>query len=56
MGRELCERYSGIDLLINNAAVYMPERTLEEEGYDTTFTVNYLAHVLLTKTIEAGRS
>ncbi|NTW81842.1 MAG: SDR family NAD(P)-dependent oxidoreductase [Chlorobiaceae bacterium] len=52
MGRELCERYSSIDLLINNAAVYMPERTLAEEGYETTFTVNYLAHVLLTNMVK----
>lgn len=48
MGRELCRRFPGFDLLINNAAVYMPSRTLVPEGYETTFTVNYLAHVLLT--------
>jgi NAD(P)-dependent dehydrogenase (short-subunit alcohol dehydrogenase family) len=48
MGRELCERYPGIDLLINNAAVYMPSRKLVPEGYETTFCVNYLAPVLLT--------
>jgi NAD(P)-dependent dehydrogenase (short-subunit alcohol dehydrogenase family) len=52
MGRELCEHYSGIDLLINNAAVYMPGRTLVAEGYETTFTVNYLAHVLLTNIVK----
>ncbi len=52
MGRELCGRYSGIDLLINNAAVYMAERTLAAEGYEMTFTVNYLAHVLLTNIVK----
>lgn len=51
MGRELCERWSGIDILINNAAVYMPVRTLVPEGYETTFCVNYLAHVLLTNVV-----
>jgi NAD(P)-dependent dehydrogenase (short-subunit alcohol dehydrogenase family) len=51
MGRELHERYSDIDLLINNAAVYMPSRTLVPEGYKTTFSVNYLAPVLLTGVI-----
>lgn len=48
MGREILERYPGIDLLINNAAVYMPARTIVPEGYETTFCVNYLAPVLLT--------
>lgn len=52
MGQELCKRYSGIDLLINNAAVYMPSRTLVPEGYETTFSVNYLAHVLLRNVVK----
>ncbi len=52
MGRELCERYSGIDLLINSAAVYMPRRTLVPEGYETTFCVNYLAAVLLSNVLK----
>ena len=52
MGLELCERYSGIDLLINNAAVYMPRRTLVPEGYETTFCVNYLAAVLLSNVLK----
>jgi NAD(P)-dependent dehydrogenase (short-subunit alcohol dehydrogenase family) len=52
MGREMIERYSSIDLLINNAAVYMLRRTLVPEGYETTFCVNYLAHVLLTSVVK----
>jgi NAD(P)-dependent dehydrogenase (short-subunit alcohol dehydrogenase family) len=52
MGRELVEHFPGIDLLINNAAVYMPTRTLVPEGYETTFCVNYLAPVLLTSVIK----
>jgi NAD(P)-dependent dehydrogenase (short-subunit alcohol dehydrogenase family) len=52
MGRELVERYPGIDLLVNNAAVYMPTRTLVPHGYETTFCVNYLAPVLLTSVIK----
>ena len=51
MGRELCKRWYSIDLLVNNAAVYMPVRTLVPEGYETTFCVNYLAHVLLTNVV-----
>jgi NAD(P)-dependent dehydrogenase (short-subunit alcohol dehydrogenase family) len=52
MGRELCRCFSGLDLLINNAGVYMPLRTLLPEGYETTFSVNYLAHVLLTSVVK----
>ena len=51
MGRELVEGYPGIDLLVNNAAVYMPMRTLVPEGHETTFCVNYLAPVLLTSVV-----
>ncbi|ACF10737.1 short-chain dehydrogenase/reductase SDR [Chlorobaculum parvum NCIB 8327] len=51
MGRELVERYPGLDLLINNAAVYMPTRTFVQEGFETTFCVNYLAPVLLTSVV-----
>jgi NAD(P)-dependent dehydrogenase (short-subunit alcohol dehydrogenase family) len=52
MGRELVRRFPDLDLLVNNAAVYMPTRTLVPEGYETTFCVNYLAPVLLTSVIK----
>lgn len=52
MGRELAERFPDLDLLINNAAVYMPTRTLVPEGYEATFCVNYLAPVLLTSIVK----
>ena len=39
--------------LINNAGVYMPRRVLTGEGFETTFAVNYLAHVHLTLLLEA---
>ncbi len=52
MGQELAERYPGIDLLVNNAAVYIPTRRLVPEGYETTFCVNYLAPVLLTSVVK----
>lgn len=52
MGRELVERFPELDLLVNNAAVYMPTRTLVPEGYETTFCVNYLAPVLLTSVVK----
>src|SRR2546426_4421700 len=39
---------AGIDVLINNAGVYMKERVVTRDGYETTFQGNHLAPVLLT--------
>ena len=41
-------RYSNLDVLINNAGVFLPTRTETEDGYETMFQVNYLAPFLLT--------
>jgi NAD(P)-dependent dehydrogenase (short-subunit alcohol dehydrogenase family) len=41
-------RYPRLDVLINNAGVFLPERTVTEDGFETTFQVNYLSHFLLT--------
>ncbi|ASQ91138.1 hypothetical protein CHL67_09605 [Prosthecochloris sp. GSB1] len=38
--------------LINNAGIYMPQRVLTGDGFETTFAVNYLAHVHLTLLLE----
>ena len=50
--RELADtvqaRYDRLHVLINNAGVLMNERTLTEDGFETTFAVNHLAHFLLT--------
>lgn len=43
------ERYSSLDILINNAGVVPPTRTVTEDGYETTFQVNYLSHFLMTQ-------
>ncbi|HPH94253.1 MAG TPA: SDR family oxidoreductase [Anaerolineaceae bacterium] len=42
-------RADSLDVLINNAGVYMAERKLTEDGFETTFAVNYLAPFLLTR-------
>jgi retinol dehydrogenase 12 len=42
-------RYPRLDVLINNAGIIMPRRALTEDGYETTFQVNYLAQFYLTR-------
>jgi NAD(P)-dependent dehydrogenase (short-subunit alcohol dehydrogenase family) len=37
-----------LDVLVNNAGVYLPKRTLTIDGLETTFAVNHLAYFLLT--------
>jgi retinol dehydrogenase-14 len=37
-----------LDVLINNAGLILAKRTVTEEGFETTFVVNYLSHFLLT--------
>jgi retinol dehydrogenase 12 len=43
------ERYPHLDILINNAGVVLPARTVTGDGYETTFQVNYLSHFLATQ-------
>jgi retinol dehydrogenase 12 len=43
------QRYPRLDVLINNAGVIMPRRVLTDDGYETTFQVNYLAQFYLTQ-------
>ncbi len=37
-----------LDVLVNNAAVFMTTRGLSADGFEMTFAVNHLAHFLLT--------
>lgn len=41
-------KYDRLHVLINNAAVFLPNRTETEEGIESTFAINYLSHFLLT--------
>jgi NAD(P)-dependent dehydrogenase (short-subunit alcohol dehydrogenase family) len=46
---QLTEELPGLDLLVNNAAIFGPERrTYTENGHEMTFQVNYLAPYMLT--------
>jgi NAD(P)-dependent dehydrogenase (short-subunit alcohol dehydrogenase family) len=46
--REFAEGVAHVDVLVNNAGVMMPPRTLTEQGYELQFGVNHLAHFALT--------
>lgn len=48
MSDEIKSNYDGIDVLINNAGVYMNEYETTTDGFETTFAVNHLAPFLLT--------
>jgi NAD(P)-dependent dehydrogenase (short-subunit alcohol dehydrogenase family) len=41
-------QYERLDVLINNAGVFMTDRRLNTDGFEITFTVNHLASFLLT--------
>jgi retinol dehydrogenase 12 len=49
MAETFTRRYPRLDVLINNAGIIMPQRVLTEDGYETTFQVNYLAQFCLTQ-------
>jgi dehydrogenase/reductase SDR family member 12 len=46
--RRLATELHDVDVLVNNAGVLPPERTLTDDGYEQTFAVNVLAPFLLT--------
>lgn len=41
-------RYDRLDVLVNNAGLYLGKRLLSADGYEMTFAVNHLAPFLLT--------
>jgi NAD(P)-dependent dehydrogenase (short-subunit alcohol dehydrogenase family) len=51
--RKLAERILSdedrLEVLINNAGIIVQERKESEDGYELTFSVNYLSHFLLTR-------
>ena len=48
LATEVMQRTSKLDVLINNAGVFMPRRKLSLDGHEMTFAVNHLAPFLLT--------
>jgi len=45
---EINNSYENLDLLINNAGLMHPPKTLNAQGYEIQFAVNHLSHMLLT--------
>ncbi|KAF0109856.1 MAG: Short-chain dehydrogenase/reductase SDR [Chloroflexi bacterium] len=42
------KHFKALDVLVNNAGLYMPKRVFTEDGVETTFAVNHIAPFLLT--------
>ena len=48
MSKDIHARFDKIDVLINNAGVYMTEREISHDGFELTFAINHLSYFLLT--------
>jgi NAD(P)-dependent dehydrogenase (short-subunit alcohol dehydrogenase family) len=46
---EIKSRHTRIDVLVNNAGVFVPERHTTADGLEETFAVNHLAYFLFTR-------
>lgn len=46
---EILRRWDRLDVLVNNAGLARTKRGVTAQGFETTFGVNYLGHVLLTE-------
>lgn len=51
LAADVADRFGRLDVLINNAGVYMMRRHLTEDGFEETFSVNVLASFLLTQSL-----
>ena len=48
IGSKISSEFEELDLLINNAGIMHPPKTLSKQGFEIQFAVNHLAHMLLT--------
>ena len=48
IGLKISSEFENLDLLINNAGIMHPPKTLSKQGFEIQFAVNHLAHMLLT--------
>ena len=51
LAAKLLENDTPIHVLINNAGLMLGSRKVTEDGFETTFEVNYLSHFLLTNLV-----
>jgi NAD(P)-dependent dehydrogenase (short-subunit alcohol dehydrogenase family) len=42
------QKFSQLDVLVNNAGIYASKRVVTADGFEATFAINHLAHFLLT--------
>ena len=45
---DIYKKFDRLDVLINNAGIYRPQRQLSHDGFEETFAVNYVAPYILT--------
>lgn len=48
LAEQVEQRFSSLEVLVNNAGAWYRSRSTSEDGYEATFAVNHLAHFLLT--------
>ena len=48
LAAEFVDRWDRLDVLVNNAGVFLSQRSETVDGFETTFAVNHLAPFLLT--------
>jgi len=48
MASDISKRFTRLDVLVNNAGVFAKQRVMTEDGLESTFQINHLAHFLLT--------
>lgn len=48
MGVDIQREQDRLDVMINNAGIFSPNRIITKDGHELTFQVNHLAHFLLT--------
>lgn len=48
MADDIYKNFDRLDVLINNAGIYRPQRQLSHDGIEETFAVNYVAPYILT--------
>ena len=48
LAEEFQEKFERLDVLVNNAGLFVQERTTTVDGYELTFALNHLAYFLLT--------